>query len=96
VLPEHSPKNAAGEAALYLAGGELFFQAINDTLPRRALRSNSAAAHLTPGEAEALIEAAKANGDGLRDVTMILLLSGTGSCTGTSGRSGSGAMANPT
>jgi hypothetical protein len=39
VLPEHSPKNAAGEAALYLAGGKLFFQAINDTLPRRALRS---------------------------------------------------------
>jgi hypothetical protein len=29
VLPEHSPKNAAGEAALYLAGGELFFQAFN-------------------------------------------------------------------
>jgi hypothetical protein len=39
VPPEHSPKDAAGEAALYLAGGELFFQAIDGAVRFGARRT---------------------------------------------------------
>jgi hypothetical protein len=39
VPPEHSPKDAAGEAALYLAGGELFFQALDGAVRFGARRT---------------------------------------------------------